>query len=234
MPLLIACPSCRLEGHLADDEPAGMISCPGCGNQFPTQAALAPLTLSSTADNFSVWVGPNRAPTDTPPPCALRTPINITPDNGPAQAEWLRVEIRRFNDYVAHQLDLLRQQREEICRLESRAKADLVIRSQDLSRREAELNGLIEELKRREADVVNERDKLARRADEIARMEQNLQQRLDEAEEMEQDLRAELDERAAEIECQRREIEDALHEVRSRPPTVTTTSEASHPAHCCE
>jgi Rad3-related DNA helicase len=257
MPLLIACPNCRLEGHLPDEEAGAVIACPACGTEFSPQSALPPQSVSSSVDSLSVWVGPNRPPPSAPVPVAMPIanehsvsddaampapaashPIQVTAENAAAHLDWLRDEVRRFNAHVLDQLELLSKQREEVARLEADASARFVIRTQDLNRRAMELDAREHALDRRAADqekqLVEERAALGRRADEIDRTEQSLQRRLQEAEELEQVLRGELEAREAEVERQRREVEEALSELRSRPFMATPPPESADPSgHCC-
>ena len=233
MPLLVSCPKCRFDGHLPDDDPGGVVACPTCGTAFAPRAALAPVTLSSAlADGLSVWVGSDPLPAVTPPPSrGLRPellpganplpppgtpPVEITAANAGAHLDWVRGEVRRFNGYVARQLDLLKKRREEVAALESRAAEAFVTRDLGLTRAHADLAARAAALDRRDADLAAERAALATRADAVAREERALERQTAEVDELEQTLRGELEEREADIERQRRAVEEARRDLRSR------------------
>jgi hypothetical protein len=239
MPLFISCPNCRSEGSLPDHA-QGVVRCPNCGQSFPVPAAGPPGTDSG--NGFSVWVGP-----DPPPPTATPTlapdanslpsspdgvPIPITAENAAAHLYWLQEEVRRFNGFVARQLENLRQQRAQIAAIESQSAATFATRHMELNRGLADLAARSEALDRREAELAEERAALGRRADEVQRMERAVQVRLEEIDELEQTLRGELEEREAETMRQRQAIDESLRELRARIPVPSEPASLLGSWHC--
>ncbi len=227
MAVLACCPKCRFEGSLPDDDPGGTIACPKCGTEFTPEVALS-------ADAPAVWVGGGTPPGVTPPPRKGLNPlptgadgkqVEITPSNAGKHLDWMKVEVARFDAYVARQMDGLRKRRDELAAAESAASNALVARDLQSTREKATLEA-------DRAALAAEREGLARRAEALDRTERSLQRRLAEVEELEQILRGELEEREAEVERQRRAVTEALAELRTRAPLTTTTDHILDAGHC--
>lgn len=228
MPTLITCPKCGLRGDLPDDQIDAVIGCPQCQTEFPARNAVTAPSLVDDQDGLAVWVGKGAPPATTPPPRGTLSPgvisgrglpEEITPANAGAHLAWLRQEVGRFQGYVQVQLDVLRQRREDMARVESEAEAGFLQREHELNRERAAQAARAEELSRRE--------------EQLALREEDLGRRLAEADELEQTLRAELEEREAEVERQWRAADEATRMARSggmTPPPVSAPVKRPAPA----
>jgi hypothetical protein len=184
------------------------------------------------APDHAVWVGP-ASPVDTPPPArnlapiphaihpplgADRVPVGITPDDAPAQLEWLSHEVDRFNHFVAQQLANMQRGREEVARAAARTEAAFVAREQEFNRRQAAALARADALARqREEELARQRAEVERRVAEVERMEAAVRRRLAEAEQIEEELRADLEAQERELERRRRALEEAA---RAAPPAA--------------
>lgn len=212
MPVLITCPQCGLKGDLPDGRVGTVIGCPQCRAEFTADGPAGAGPQPDAPDGTAVWVGSaptpaQIAPADrTAPLTGRRMPPEVTPENAPSQLAWVRAEVARFEQYVATQLDMLRQRREDLARVESDAAAGFVLREQELSRDRAALDA--------RAAVLD------RRAEDLTKAEERLDRRMAEAAELEESLRADLEAQEVELERDRRAVEEAARAARSKaiPP----------------
>ena len=246
MSLIVTCPNCRAEGSLPAHAPGGEIGCPRCGASFPL--VPEPLPTSSVKEH-GVWVGPGSMPTVTPPPrpglapsLTLEPnplpvgpdgrPIPITAENAAAHLYWVQEEARRFNTFVARQLDSLSRQRADLAATESQAAAAFATRNMELNRAMADLAARSATLDRREAELEEARAALGKRADEVDRRERAVDRRLEEIESMEQALRKELENLEAESLRQGRAVAEAIQELRERTSTMSDPESLLGQCHC--
>jgi hypothetical protein len=166
-----------------------------------------------------------------PPPGADHVPVGITPDDAPAQLDWLRHEVDRFNHFVAEQMASIQKGREEVARAAVRTEAAFVAREQEANRRQAAMLARADALARqREEELALQRAEVERRVAEVERMEAAVRRRLEEAEQIEEELRAELEGQERELALRRRDFEEATRTPPRQAPPAGDPPVAPTPA----
>src|SRR5262245_34206099 len=143
MHVRITCPTCGTSGVLPDARPGEAVACPHCKTVFTAGGSAQ---TPGTPDVLGIWLGPAETATDltlpaTPAPAtpAPATPAPATPARPPAPPpvqppapptvpagvsplpDWARGEMQRVNQYVAHELDKLKQARHLLVEMKSKA-----------------------------------------------------------------------------------------------------------------
>jgi hypothetical protein len=118
-------------------------------------------------------------------------PVAVTAENAAAHLDWLREEVRRFNEFVSQQFEQVRREREEVARSATGAASAFVAREHELNRERADVAARAAALERWQRDLAARTAELERRLAEVDRLEASVRRRLCELDELEEALRAE-------------------------------------------
>ncbi|MDY3555853.1 hypothetical protein R5W24_004999 [Gemmata sp. JC717] len=189
MNLIVSCPGCGLRGRLPDNL-LGLktIVCPKCRTAVPV-AELLNRASPVADDSFPIWVDGEfttaalaQAP-QAPAPSKAEEPVYA--------GDFMKEEAARFEQYVAARLGELHKKRRELAEAECKFEALTMQRKQELHRQQGALAATSDEVAKRERDLQAREAALQTREAELAARETKVSRSDQRA--------ADLDRRAAEL-----------------------------------